>query len=212
MFSWFLSFDERIMIDSIYRKESDSMEASREAYLERITLKKLQPSHQPIRLCEYDSSWPTTYKKEEARIKIQLNHEICLIEHVGSTSIPGLCAKPILDILLLVKDSSKEAQYVDALASIGYELIMREEEWYAHRLLRKSEPAVNLHVFSDGCEEAKRMLAFRDWLRVHEGDLRLYGDTKRELSQKKWKYVQEYADAKSEVVATIISHINEHKS
>src|SRR4029453_13647000 len=90
------------------------------------------------------------------------------------------------------------------LEAIGYELRVREPDWYEHRMLRGFDPPVNLHVFPQRCEEVERMLVLRDWLRTHEADRNLYARTKRELASKKWKYVQNYADAKSEAVGEIL--------
>ena len=128
-------------------------------------------------------------------------------EHVGSTSVPGLCAKPVIDILLIVRDSSDEDAYVPQLERVGYTMRIREPEWFRHRMLKKHNPEVNLHVFSYGCSEAKRMLDFRDWLRTDEGDRMLYGNTKKALVQREWHYLQDYADAKSDVVREIFSHM-----
>jgi GrpB-like predicted nucleotidyltransferase (UPF0157 family) len=127
-----------------------------------------------------------------------------LLEHVGSTSVPGLSAKPIIDMVLAVTDSADEASYVRPLEEKGYTLRIREPDWYEHRLLKSPEIAGNLHVFSAGCPEIERMVLFRDWLRTHDEDRLLYEATKRELAARTWRYVQNYADAKSEVVLTIL--------
>ena len=128
-----------------------------------------------------------------------------LLEHVGSTSVPGLSAKPIIDIVMAVADSSDEASYVKQLEERGYTLRIREPDWYEHRLLKPPEVPGNLHVFSAGCPEIEQMLLFRDWLRAHAEDRLLYEATKRELAARTWKYTQNYADAKSEVVQAILA-------
>ena len=128
-----------------------------------------------------------------------------LVEHAGSTSVPHLAAKPIIDIVLAVPDSPDEDDYVPALEAAGYRLRIREPDWFEHRLLKKADPSANLHVFSAGCEEIDRMLAFRDQLRTNEADRELYERTKRELAARKWAYVQDYADAKTEVVEEIVA-------
>jgi len=127
------------------------------------------------------------------------------VEHVGSTSVPGLAAKPIIDINLTVRDSSYEPAYVPALEAAGYVLGIREPAWHEHRLLRGTAPAVNLHVFSTGCEELERTRMLRDWLRTHDEDRHLYELTKRRLAAQRWAYVQHYADAKSEVIRDILA-------
>lgn len=178
-------------------------------YLKEVTIGNVEELKGKITLCEYDSRWAEAFQRERDRIGEALNGNFASIEHVGSTSVPGLCAKPILDILLLVGDSREEETYVPALEKAGYALKIREPEWYGHRLLKHSSPAVNLHVFSKGCAEAERMLAFRNWLRTHEEDREQYASVKRGLAEKNWKYVQNYADAKSEIVAEIFRHIQE---
>jgi GrpB-like predicted nucleotidyltransferase (UPF0157 family) len=119
--------------------------------------------------------------------------------------VPGLAAKPIIDIELAVPDSADEPAYVPDLEAGGYVLHGREADWFEHRLFKGSEPAVNLHVFSAGSPEIDRTLAFRDRLRSNEPDRRLYEATKRELAARDWVYVQDYADAKSEIVAAILA-------
>jgi GrpB-like predicted nucleotidyltransferase (UPF0157 family) len=157
----------------------------------------------PVILREYDPSWPERFEGERKRIVRALGPKALMVEHVGSTSVPGLAAKPIIDILLVVKDSAKEASYVPALLSIGYVLRIREPDWYEHRLLKGRN--VNMHVFSAGTKEIERMLTFRNWLRENSEDRDLYLQTKRQLAQKTWKYTQNYADAKSKVVESIIA-------
>ena len=164
-----------------------------------------QPSSGPILLAEYDPEWPRLFELEAGRIRRALGDRALQVEHVGSTSVPGLAAKPIIDIVLVVADSADEAEYVPALEAAGYVLRIREPEWFEHRVLKGPDMKVNVHVFSPGCPEIERMLLFRDWLRRNEADRELYERTKRELAQKEWKYVQHYADAKSDVVEQIIA-------
>ena len=120
------------------------------------------------------------------------------------TSIPGVSAKPIIDILLAVADSADEDAYVPALTAQGYRLHLREPDWEQHRVMKGERPNVNLHVFTAGSREVIRMLAFRDRCRTHSEELALYAATKRELAGKVWRHVQHYANAKGEVVEAII--------
>ena len=154
-------------------------------YLNKVTIGKVSELSGCIKLKEYDPVWTTLYEVERQKISNALNPDGIIIEHVGSTSVPGLCAKPIIDILLLVKDSSEESSYVPELEKAGYAMRIREPDWYGHRMLKGTEPEVNLHVFSVGCDEAQRMIDFRNWLRTHEDDRNLYADTKRHLAKKK---------------------------
>jgi GrpB-like predicted nucleotidyltransferase (UPF0157 family) len=162
-----------------------------------------------IELAEYDPAWPALYEREAARIRAALGSRVELLEHAGSTSVPGLAAKPRIDVVLGVVDSTDEPSYVPPLEAAGYALRIREPDWYEHRAFRGSDPDVNLHVFSTGCEEIERMLRFRDHLRENEADRLLYEQTKRDLAQRKWKYVQHYADAKTEVVEEILARAAE---
>ncbi len=127
------------------------------------------------------------------------------MHHVGSTSVPGLAAKPSIDILLVVADSANEANYASALEQAGCRLIVREPDWHEHRMFRASTPAVNLHVFSDRCPEIDRALAFRNHLRRDTDDRALYQSTKRAIAARQWAFVQDYADAKSEIVEVILA-------
>jgi GrpB-like predicted nucleotidyltransferase (UPF0157 family) len=158
----------------------------------------------PVRLAEPDPAWADWYVPERDRILVGLGERAVQVEHVGSTSVPGLAAKPVIDIVLVVADSADEPSYVPDLEAAGYRLKHREPFWYEHRFL-VDEPAVQIHVFSVGCVEVGRMLLFRDRLRSHPEDRELYQRTKRELAAARWSYVQDYANAKSSVVEHIIA-------
>jgi GrpB-like predicted nucleotidyltransferase (UPF0157 family) len=173
--------------------------------IREVTVGERRPLNGTIYLAPYDPAWPSLYNRLEQRIHEALKDDVLLLEHVGSTSVPGLPAKPIIDIVLAVADTSDEASYVERLEQRGFKLRIREPNWYEHRLLKSSAPNANLHVFSDGCEEIDQMLLFRDWLRKHADDRLLYEGKKRELASRIWKYTQNYADAKSEVVQEILA-------
>ncbi len=157
-----------------------------------------------IRLVDYDPDWPRQFASEAERIRAALGDRVVLLEHAGSTSVPGLAAKPRIDILLVVSDSADESAYVPPLEAAGYVLRIREPDWHEHRLFVRADRDLNLHVFSPGCVEIERMLRFRDWLRANEADRLLYERTKRELAAREWTFVQNYADAKTEVVEQIL--------
>jgi len=164
------------------------------------------PRHDgPIALADYDPAWPAAFEREAARIRTALGSRALLVEHVGSTAVPGLAAKPRIDILLAVASSADEPGYVPALEQAGYVLKIRESTWHEHRVFRSADTDLNLHVFTAGCSEIERMLRFRDWLRAHPDDLQLYLATKRELAARQWAYAQQYADAKGHVVEEILA-------
>src|SRR5262252_1826646 len=133
-----------------------------EDYLRTHTIGELKPLSAPILLVAYDPTWPDRFHHEAERIRRAFGEQAFRIEHVGSTSVPGLPAKPIIDILLVVADSAKETEYLAALEEVGYKLRVREPGWYEHRMFKGPENDVNLHVFSVGCPEVARMLAFRE--------------------------------------------------
>jgi len=177
--------------------------------LQKLTLGELKPINAPITIVEYDPSWPELFEREANRIRPVLGSKALQIEHVGSTSVPGLCAKPIIDILLVVKNSADEPSCVPALEAAGYRLQIREPKWFEHRLFKGPDTDINLHVFSEGASEINRMLRFRDRLRSNESDRDKYAQVKRSLAKNKWGHVQHYADAKTSIVQEIMARANE---
>lgn len=139
------------------------------------------------------------------RVRRALGGSLLLIEHIGSTSVPGLAAKPIIDILVAVRDSADEASYVPHLEAVGYELRVREPHFHEHRMLRTLERDVHIHFFSEGAPEIERCLVFRDRLRRWPSDSKRYEQLKRQLAARSWPDMEAYADAKSDVVESIIS-------
>jgi GrpB-like predicted nucleotidyltransferase (UPF0157 family) len=165
-----------------------------------------------IDLADYDPAWPDLFTSESDRIRSTLGDVARALEHVGSTSVPGLAAKPAIDIVLVVPDPANEAAYVPALEAIGYVLRIREPDWYEHRMLARNEPSEQIHVFAEGGPEIERMLVFRNRLRGNRADRDLYERTKRQLARRKWRYVQNHADAKTAVVNDIIARTRERGS
>lgn len=179
--------------------------------LAAATVGKLTPYAVEIVIEDYNPEWPAWYAEDEAAIRAALGPLALRIEHTGSTSVPGLSAKPLIDILLVVPDAADEAAYVPALEATGYALRIRQPDWYQHRcLVRRVEDgaqwSVNLHVFDQesGAPEIERIVAFRDRLRTHGDDKEYYERVKRELARRNWKFVQHYANAKSDVVEEIL--------
>ncbi|WP_040865507.1 GrpB family protein [Nocardia exalbida] len=175
------------------------------------TVGELEPYAVEVVVEDYNPAWPDWYAEEEAVIRAALGDVALRIEHTGSTSVPGLAAKPLIDILLLVPDADDEAAYLPALEAAGYALRVRQPDWYQHRCLVRrvqsgARRSVNAHVFSpeSGAPEIERILAFRDRLRAHDEDRKYYERTKRALARRDWKFVQHYANAKSEVIEEIL--------
>ena len=166
----------------------------------------------PIVIVDYDPAWPEKFRSHAAIISRALGVTALVIEHVGSTSVPGLAAKPIIDIDVLVQDSSNEAAYLPVLLAAGYLLRVREPDWHEHRMFRTPELDVHIHIFSAGCVEFTRHLAFRDRLRCHAEDRLRYEAVKRNLAKEDWPDMDAYARAKSEVVEEIIARALSHSS
>ncbi|HXH81259.1 GrpB family protein [Nocardioides sp.] len=150
-------------------------------------------------LADYDPNWPSWYRSHERRITTALGTGV-QVEHTGSTSVPGLAAKPILDILVAVEDITAEEDYLDQLVDAGYELRVREP---GHRMVRTPARDVHVHIHGIGDLEALDLLCFRDRLRSDPEDRDLYERTKRALIDQDWPDMNAYAEAKSAVIAEI---------
>jgi GrpB-like predicted nucleotidyltransferase (UPF0157 family) len=157
-----------------------------------------------IKIVEYHNEWPKKFQAQARVIADALGSSALQIEHVGSTSVPGLAAKPIIDILVVVRDSADESGYLARLEAAGYVLRVREPDWNEHRMFRSQEEDVHLHIYSAGCPEIQRVLTFRDRLRINKDDRCHYEQTKRELAAKEWSNMNAYAEAKTEVIKSII--------
>jgi GrpB-like predicted nucleotidyltransferase (UPF0157 family) len=158
-----------------------------------------------IIIAEYDSTWPALFAKHAKIIAGALGSAARRIEHIGSTSVPGLAAKPIIDILVVVKDSAEESVYLRQMEAAGYVLRVREPDWYEHRMFRTSDKDVHVHIYSDGCPEITRTLTFRDRLRRNSDDRTRYEQTKRQLATQDWSDMNAYAQAKTVVIEDVIA-------
>lgn len=167
-------------------------------------VKGVQLHNQTIYIEEYQEEWPLLFEREKKRLLEILKDNALAIEHIGSTAIPGLAAKPIIDILLLVEDAKDEATYLPALESHGYTLKIKEPDFEMHHMFKGPDTDINLHVYSKGATEANKNIMFRNYLRTHPKALKMYENEKKRLAKRKWKYVQNYADAKSEVVNILL--------
>jgi GrpB-like predicted nucleotidyltransferase (UPF0157 family) len=141
---------------------------------------RYRPPPFTVEIVEYDDAWPLAYARLAARILGALPGEVLVgLDHVGSTAVPGLPAKPVIDIDLAVADSAREDSYVPALEAVGFQHVIREPWWHEHRVLKHDSPRAHLHVFSPGSPEVVRHRMFRDWLVEHAEDRVLYAEAKR---------------------------------
>jgi GrpB-like predicted nucleotidyltransferase (UPF0157 family) len=129
---------------------------------------------EPIHVVPYDDRWPAVYAQLAAALRTALGNRLLHVEHIGSTSVPGLAAKPIVDVDVTVADPTDEDAYVADLERAGFVFVIREPAWHQHRLFRLDEPAANVHVFGPDCPEAIRHVLLRDWLREHPDDAAEY--------------------------------------
>lgn len=151
-----------------------------EIHAARVQLGAWAPA--PVEVVAPDPAWPQWYAAVHNQVCAALGERVLAIEHVGSTSVPGLWAKPMIDVDLTVPDSADESAWLPDLEAAGFVLRVREPDWEEHRCLRGSQPATNLHVFSPGAREPRRHRMFRDWLRAHPEDRDRYAEVKREVA------------------------------
>ena len=161
-----------------------------------------KPKPETIEIVPYDPAWPERYRAIAQSIQDALGATVLQLEHIGSTAVPGLAAKPVIDIDLTVPDPTAEADYLPVLESLGFDLIIREPSWHQHRCLQLLEPRVNLHVFGPDCPETIRHRMFRDWLHTHAEDRALYEQAKL-ASLDGVDLVMEYNKRKEPVVRAI---------
>jgi GrpB-like predicted nucleotidyltransferase (UPF0157 family) len=171
-----------------------------DAHLDRVLIGDREPG--PVVLVESDPAWPARFAREQARIYAALGAVALRVEHIGSTSVAGLAAKPIVDIVLTVHDVEDDTAFVPLLENAGYVLRVREA---GHRMLRTPDRGVHLHVLADDDPEVHRYLAFRDRLRFSAEDRTAYELLKRELATRDWAEVNFYAEAKGSLIEAILA-------
>jgi GrpB-like predicted nucleotidyltransferase (UPF0157 family) len=196
--------DRRSMCDSdVPLNCSGSVRAvdhsERETYLNEVLIGGREQRR--ILIVKYDLAWPARFRVEERRIRRALGTTAIRVEHTGSTSVPGLAAKPIIDILATVVDPADE-RLVSVLEREGYRLRVREPD---HRMFRTPELDVHVHVWSDSDPEVGRVLTFRDRLRSSPSDRESYEALKRQLAAQEWRDMNDYADAKSDLIEQILA-------
>ena len=170
------------------------------AELDRILVGGREPA--TVRVVPYDPAWPERFEAQRRRLRAALGDRAGRIEHIGSTAVPGLAAKPIIDILVEIDDLEDDAGYVPSLAVVGYVLRVREPD---HRMFRTPARDVHVHIWPSGSDDVRRHLTFRDWLRFHPEDRQLYERTKQELAVRSWPDMNYYAEAKTPVIEEIMT-------
>lgn len=159
-----------------------------------------------VAVVDADPTWPTWFDRLDGLVRDALGPRVLQLDHIGSTSVPGLPAKPVIDLDLVVADPDDEEHYVPALEAVGFVLWVREPWWDGHRLLRHADPAANLHVFGPDSAGPWRDRVFRDWLRAHDDDRDRYAAVKREASDAAvgaGEHAMQYNARKQEVLRDI---------
>jgi GrpB-like predicted nucleotidyltransferase (UPF0157 family) len=159
------------------------------------------PDSGPIELVEYKSEWALRFNAERERLAPLLGSLALSIAHIGSTAVPGLAAKPVIDVGVLVTNLDALDARVPAIEMGGYALRLSE---FGHRMFRNAMHNVHVHAWSLQAE-FERHLLFRDRLRASPQDRALYERVKRELATRDWPSRNDYAEAKSETIAAILS-------
>lgn len=162
---------------------------------------------EPVVVVPPDPEWPAAYDAVRARVVDALGERALAIEHVGSTSVPGLHAKPVIDVDLTVADSAREEDWLPDLEAAGFVLRVREPEWEQHRLVRLGAPYANVHVWGVGAQEPRRHAAFRDWLTGHADDHAAYADLKCALGERGFTDAMDYNNAKAALIYDIYERI-----
>lgn len=175
--------------------------------LREVILGDLGPVH--IELVEYDPGWPRQFSRQAQRIRDALGDTARQVEHIGSTAVPGLAAKPIIDILLVVDDPADETSYLPALQDAGYELRVREADFDEHRMVRTPDRDVHVHVFPPWSQEIDRYLILRDHLIASRRARAAYAARKRELADREWPTMTHYAEAKGALIEALIAEAGE---
>lgn len=157
-----------------------------------------------LTIAEPDPRWARLGAELVARIRAALGEIALDVEHLGSTSVPDLPAKPIIDLVITVPDPDDEDSYVPGLVHLGLVHAVREPWWFGHRLFRGTDPVANVHVFGPDCPEVERMRILRDWLRSHPVDRARYATAKRAAAAG-GGHVMDYNARKQQVLREILT-------
>lgn len=174
------------------------------------TLQRLSERHTdiPLEVVPADPSWPAQFALVKSRIEAALGSQVTAVDHVGSTSVPDMIAKPVIDIDVTVANIQDESTYALALEDAGFQFILRDPSWNQHRLFYGYEPPANVHVFGPESKELIRHAAMRDWLKEHPEDRKIYADIKIKASKEaieNGEDVNQYNDRKSAVLQEILA-------
>ncbi|MBW4642888.1 MAG: GrpB family protein [Goleter apudmare HA4340-LM2] len=156
-----------------------------------------------VEVVPHDPAWRSKFEEESKLIAIAVDDNVAVMHHIGSTSIPHIYAKPIIDILLEVKDIARLDEQSSQMTALGYE-VMGEFGIPGRRFFRKDDAAGNrthhVHSFEVGFPDVERHLAFRDYMIAHPEDAHKYSELKRKLAQQYSTDIYGYMDGKDQFI------------
>lgn len=159
---------------------------------------------------DYDPDWPLMYEREKKALLAAVGEYVERIEHIGSTSVPGLGAKPVIDMMIGVASlDTADAHCIEPIVTLGYEYLKRAEASMPNRRYFRKDDACGrrthpIHLWQTDSDEWAAHILFRDYLRTNPGDRLRYERLKRELAKKEWETGSQYADAKSDFIADVL--------
>ena len=166
-------------------------------------------------IAEYSSTWPALFEQEKKILKRALGKNENIIEHMGSTSVVGLAAKPVIDIMIGLRDFSIAHNMVTKIEALGYEYISKYEDVMPFRCYLKKvaqgKDTHHIHMVEIGGEFWERHLLFREHLREHPGSMKEYTTLKKKLAKEEWNNTNEYADAKTAFIKGVEQKARESK-
>jgi GrpB-like predicted nucleotidyltransferase (UPF0157 family) len=159
----------------------------------------------PVIIAPYDPEWPRIYEEESKLIRATVGDTIRSLEHCGSTSVPGLAAKPIVDIIAGVDGREDAENCRERLKAIGYDDASPGDnpDWYYCLGKGPHSPGFHLHLVKEGSPHHVKHLAFRDWLRTHPEDARAYAELKINLAAKYRDDRVKYTESKNDFIDAI---------
>lgn len=166
----------------------------------------IPPDTKPVSIVEPRDSWQKDGEALIQQIRDAIGPRAIRLDHIGSTSVGGMPAKPIIDVDLTIADPSKEEEWLPQLEDTGLILTVREPWWFHHRMLETPERDAHIHVFGPDSAEPLKHLVLRNWLRESEEDRQLYAQTKRDAAAEtvaRGETLNEYNQRKQEVLRAI---------
>lgn len=162
----------------------------------------------PVIIVEYNPKWPILYEEEKTRILGVIGHKVLVIEHIGSTSVPGLGAKPIIDIMICIRCHTDAHDCIPLLRDIGYTDVTTEEEnpdWFYCLGKEAYGMGYHLHLMRYMSDFSKKHILFRDFLRTHPDVAQQYYELKKELAIKYRLDRVAYTESKTTFIESVIS-------